>query len=267
MSRRGLFPAVVGFAVLVGACGGRAPSSTEAPLVAALSGCASAAGERVARVEFRASEAAPAAAEGLIPGLVLRAYDYSVRGVDRVTHVGGYPTPPGAVNILPSSGTGADVQDAPPPAATIPLPPGPAHLTFTSVLMSLPAEVSLRAQTISALVGMSAATPLGRVTVRDVRQGPDSLALVLEHEWTPGLASTGFLPKGTLASSLGTADARVEGGVSYVIGRGTEQTVSFPRPIPRGHAAVVLVLGEWGLLYSGRTSLDVPADACAEAGA
>jgi len=219
-------------------------------------------------VEFGASPTTPSGVAHLLPALTLHAYTYrpSTSPPSQAVAVGGFPSGPGEINLPPSS-TDATAIPTPPPEALIPVEGGavPEDLIFHDILLAQADEITIEAGGLGALIGQSAATPLGRVTVKDVQREGSKIALLLQFDWAESLGDgTEFQPKGSLVSGLSVGGRNaVSPATSYVVGAGETQSLRFRMAQVNQAGPVQLVLGQFGILYIAETRVAHIAEACA----
>lgn len=218
------------------------------------------------RVQFGRNGGTPSGIVDLLPELRLQGYEYTPLSAGpngKAIDVGGLPPGTGVTDLLPPEGQGAVVSD-PPPTAEILIEADPYQdFVFRNILVADNDEVVINADDFASLVGKTAQTPLGQVTVTDARTQADAIALSIDFDWSASLGDGSlFQLKGSLASSLtvGGRDALPK-GTSYVI-NGTSQALSFD---PHAHdwmGSVSLRLNQFGVMYPGSVHLQGVEAAC-----
>jgi hypothetical protein len=218
------------------------------------------------RVQFGRNGGTPPGIVELLPELRLWGYEYrplSAGPNGKTIDVGGLPPVPGFTDLLPPEVPGAVVSDRP-PTAEIPIEGDPYQdFVFRNILVADKDEVVINANDIVSLVGKTAQTPLGQVTVTDARTEADAVALSIDFDWNASLGDGSlFQLKGSLASSLtvGERDA-LPVGTSYVIS-GTSQALSFDPDAHDWMGSVSLRLDQFGVLYPGSVHLQGVEAAC-----
>ena len=217
--------------------------------------------QRQLAIGFESTGATPTGIDHLLPRSRLWSFQYKADAGELMS-VGGFPSPPGSIDLLRPSNPDASVANKTPPVAYVTSNNDVGQLTLANLLMGVSDAAHVEADGLSTLRGNSADTPLGRVHVSDVSVVGNEVSVSLRYEWRSDISkgSEEFIPKGSLLVRLRVggyvAQAR---GASYVIDRGSTQSVAFLLDPSHQDGGAELVLDEFGLLYPGIVGIDAVA--------
>lgn len=219
------------------------------------------------RVRFDATSGTPDGMVSLLRDMQLYGYSYRPPSAlpEEAVHVRGFPDPPGTIELLPPSDTGATAQPAPPPVAGVPLDDVPTELIFENLLLAKGLELTVAAGSLDSLVSKSVETPLGLATVTDVRAEGPAVTVIVSFEWLDWLRTpSGWLPRGSLLSGLAAGElSPTYAELSFVPGQGSAQSLKFRVPVAKRSGPVKLTLDQFGVFYVQQIRLSGIREACA----
>ena len=208
-------------------------------------------------VGFGSTTTTPAAVEDALPISRLWSFDYQEGSGGGPIHVGGFPLPTGSIDLLPPSKNGASADSSPPPKAELPIMGDGERLTLTNLLMGIEKRTLIEADSVMALEGKSADTPLGRVTVRGISSDNEAINVHLQFEWDESLRGAEFLPKGSLLAQVSIGRVRTSAdGPSYTLNGSGRQSFDFLLTPAERHGQATIILDQFGLLYPGPLMVD-----------